>query len=94
MSQMQSVVALCGFEHGGARRRGEQFDVSQAVAEALSRRKLVRLASKPAAIDDPSTAAGKPSSASPAARASAPQTSSESATGETKTRAARKKVEE
>ena len=65
---MPQVEALQSFEHGGARRRYSRFSVSEPVARELATRGLVRI------IDDrPPQAAGKKSSASPAAPA-LPQT--------------------
>lgn len=74
---MPEVIALQSFEHGGTRRRGDRFEVSDAHAAGLLRARLVQLAT-PA---DPSPAAGEKSSASQAAQASAEQTSKPSARG-------------
>lgn len=65
---MPTVEALTGFDHGGNRRRGTRFPVSDQTAKALARAGLVRIVE-----DHPKQAAGTPSSASPAAQAS-PQT--------------------
>lgn len=63
---MTRVVALQSMDHGGQRRRGDAFEVSPQVAEQLARRGLARLLGDGVPLD-PSMAAGKPLSASPAA---------------------------
>lgn len=65
---MQTVEALSGFDHGGNRRRGSRFQVSDHTAKELARAGLVRVVE-----DHPKKADGAKSSASPAAQAS-PQT--------------------
>lgn len=74
---MPEVIALQSFEHGGTRRRGDRFEVSDAHAAGLIRNGLVKLAE----AVDPSQAAGEKSSASQAAQASAQQTSKPSVHG-------------
>lgn len=76
---MPKVTALHGFEHGGPRKRGEQFEVSPQVAEKLERAGLVEVEGA-----RPKTAAGTKSSASRAARASRRTTSKRSDAGATK----------
>ncbi|WP_181244704.1 hypothetical protein, partial [Halomonas sp. ND22Bw] len=63
-----TVEALTGFDHGGSRRRGTRFPVSDHTAKQLARAGLVRIVE-----DHPKKVAGRKSSASPAAQAS-PQT--------------------
>lgn len=67
---MVLVTATTGFDHGGRRRRGDEFEVSPQQAEALKRNGLVTYDEAPV---DPGSAAGETSSASQAAPAS-PQT--------------------
>lgn len=67
---MVLVTATAGFEHGGRRRRGDEFEVSLQQAKALKRNGLVTYDEEQA---DPRSAAGETSSASPAVPAS-PQT--------------------
>jgi hypothetical protein len=69
---METVIARTGFEHHGTVRRGQALTVSSGVAAQLARAGLVDRAPAQAA-GDPRKAAGRPSSASPAAPAS-PQT--------------------
>lgn len=67
---MVMVTARTSFEHGGRRRPGDEFDVSEHQAKQLAARGLVH----PTVSDnDPSVAAGELSSASQAAQA-LPQT--------------------
>lgn len=70
------VEALTGFDHHGSRRRGDKFPTSDQTAKDLVRAGLVRIVT-----DRPEKAAGKPSSASPAAQASPQKTSSSSKGG-------------
>lgn len=70
---MPEVSALTSFEHNGARRRGDVFDVSDNHAKALHKAGLVQIIG---AESDPSKAAGAKSSASPAAPVS-PQTTAQ-----------------
>lgn len=75
---MIEVIAITGFEHGGRRRRGEQFFVSEQVATRLKAKRLV------AVVEDaahPMKPAGAPSSASQAGQASPQTTSPESESG-------------
>lgn len=74
---MPEVIALCSFEHGSSRRRGERFDVSDNHAAALLRAGLVEVVGD----HPPAKAAGGKSSASQAAQASPEQTLSRSARG-------------
>ncbi|MCY1365648.1 hypothetical protein D9M69_525060 [compost metagenome] len=67
---MVLVTATAGFDHGGRRARGDEFEVSLQQARALRGKGLVRFDEQQA---DPACAAGETSSASPAAPAS-PQT--------------------
>lgn len=76
----QEVIPVQSFDHGGTRRRGEAFFVSRKVAEQLRRNGLV-VFGREADPSVPSPAAGKPSSASPAAPASRRQTARRFAPG-------------
>lgn len=80
---MKTVIAIQSFDHGGARRRGDVFEVSPQVAARLRRNGLVCIhgESKPSA--DPPQAAGGNSSASPAAPVSRRRTARKSESGET-----------
>lgn len=73
------VEAIKSFDYDGARRRGDRFEVSPQHADALRRRGLVVLVA--ATADNPSTAAGEKSSASPAAPASLGTTAKQSGRG-------------
>ena len=75
---MPEVRALTSFEHNGARRRDDVFEVSDNHAKALHKAGLVEIIG---AESDPSKAAGAKSSASPAAQASQPQTAQKSRPG-------------
>lgn len=66
-----TVEALTGFDHGGRRRKGTQFPVSDQTAKELHRAGLVRI------VPDPAKAPAQRSSASPAGQAS-PQTTAAS----------------
>jgi hypothetical protein len=72
------VTALQGFDHGGKRRRGDEFELSLQQAQLLKRKGLVSY-DEPAA--DPESAAGEKSSASPAAPASPQTTATKSKRG-------------
>lgn len=80
---MVLVTATQSFEHGGARRRGQQFELSQNQAQLLKRKGLVTFEE---AESDPSRAAGETSSASPAAPVSPQTTAKKSASGAKKPR--------
>lgn len=67
---MVKVTARASFEHGGKRRPGDEFEVSEFQARELVRRGLVAMTE---GDRNPLPAAGEPSSASQAAQAS-PQT--------------------
>jgi len=69
----KEVEALSGFEHGARRIRGERFSVSAQHAADLERAGLVRVLGDGPTAENPSTADGATSSASPADQAS-PQT--------------------
>lgn len=71
---MKRVIALQSFDHGGARRRGDVFEVSPQAAEQLRRNGLVRIHGESKSSADPSPAAGGNSSASPAAPVSRKRT--------------------
>ncbi|HBP1136129.1 hypothetical protein [Pseudomonas aeruginosa] len=75
---MVLVTALKGFDHGGRRRRDEQFDVSPQHAAALKRNGLVTYDENQA---DPDPAAGEKSSASQVAPVSAQTTAKQSGRG-------------
>lgn len=77
---MPKVLALSSFDHGGPRRRGEEFDVSEAHAAGLKRANLVHILGDG---EVPTTAAGgmQPSSVSRAAQASKQPTAKRSASG-------------
>lgn len=77
---MTTVEALTGFDHGGNRRRGSRFQVSEHTAKALARAGLVRVTE-----NRPKKADGAKSSASPAAPAS-PQTTAKPRSGGAKDR--------
>lgn len=64
---MTQVRAKFGFDHDGPRRRGAIFPVSKQVAEEMERRGLVEIVGEGPTPENPSTADGEPSSASPAA---------------------------
>lgn len=76
---MKKVIALQSFDHDVVRRKGDSFWVSEQIATALQRKSLVRIEGED---QDPSSAAGTPSSASPAARVSRRTTAKRSASGE------------
>lgn len=65
---MTDVIALSSFDHGGNRRRGSRFSVSERAAKELARAGLVRIVEQ-----HPATPDGAKLSASPAGPAS-PQT--------------------
>jgi len=75
---MPNVEALTGFDHGGSRRRGTRFSVSDHAAKQLARAGLVRIVE-----DRPQKVAGAKSSASPAAQASTQTTAKPSKRGGT-----------
>ena len=77
---MPIVQALGNFEHNGSRKRGQRFPVSAQVARKLRDAGLVSIAGE-AGTENPKKAAGDPSSALPAARASRRATSSKSELG-------------
>ena len=70
---MKQVEAISGFEHGKRRFRGDRFSVSEQHAEQMVRAGLVKVLGDGPTTENPSTAGGEKSSASPAAPAS-PQT--------------------
>ena len=70
---MARVIALQGFDHGGPRLRGAEFDLSDGMATKLKAKGLVRIVGDGSDKLDPSVAAGEPSSASQAGPA-VPQT--------------------
>jgi len=82
------VEAIFSFEHGGARKRGDRFEVSDQHAEALRKARLVRFVAQGPTAANPSTAAGAKSSASPAAPASPRTTAKPRARGAPKLRGA------
>lgn len=67
---MARVIALQGFDHGGPRLRGAEFDLSAGMATKLKAKGLVRIVGDGSDKLDPSVAAGEPSSASQVAPAS------------------------
>lgn len=67
---MARVIALQGFDHGGPRLRGAEFDLSDGMATKLKAKGLVRIVGDGSDKLDPSVAAGEPSSASQVAPAS------------------------
>lgn len=77
---MPIVKAIENFDHNGARKRGQRFQVSAPVARKLRDAGLVAIAGE-AGTENPRKAAGAQSSASPAARASRKATSNESVPG-------------
>ena len=82
---MVLVTAVTGFDHGGRRRRGDEFEVSLQHAKALKRNGLVTFDE---AQTDPMPAAGETSSASRAAPASPQATAKPSGRGAGKAKAA------
>ncbi|MCY1280850.1 hypothetical protein D9M68_888020 [compost metagenome] len=82
---MVLVTAITGFDHGGRRRRGDEFEVSLQQARALKRNGLVAYAEDRA---DPTSAAGETSSASRAAPVSLQTTAMPSGRGAGKAKAA------
>lgn len=66
---MPTVIAIQNFEHGGSRRIGDRFPVSDQHAAGLALRGLVSVETQ----RHPTTATGTPQSASPVAPVS-PQT--------------------
>lgn len=82
---MVMVTARTSFEHGGSRRTGDEFEVSEHQAKQLVTRGLVHAT---VSDSDPSKAAGELSSASQAAQASPQTTAKPSGRG-----GRRKKVE-
>ena len=84
---MQTVKAITSFYHGGNRRRGSKFQVSDSTALDLASRGLVsvvveapKVEAQP--VEGNSQAAGRKWSASPAARASRRRTATRSTSGE------------
>lgn len=78
------IRALKTFEHGETIRRGTTFRCSLQVAMEFERKRLAVIIDRSAPPpQNPTPAAGTPSSASPADPASTPQTSSSSDAGET-----------
>lgn len=71
------VTAKSSFDHNGAKRRGDEFEVSDQAAEQLKRRRLVTIGG-----EGPKSSDGQPSSALPAVPASAPTTLPPSDNGE------------
>lgn len=88
---MIKVEALQSFEHSGARKPGDRFQVSDRHAADLSRRGMVRVLD--GKLADPPPAGGEPSSASPAAPAS-PQTTAKPSGAGGKKRGRKKKAPE
>lgn len=78
---MKQVEAKSGFDHGGMRRRGDRFQVSDKHAEQLEAAGLVRVLDDGPTPAHPSTAAGEKSSASRAAPASPKKTAKPSGRG-------------
>lgn len=74
---MAVVIAVSSFDHGGSRRRGDEFEVSDVQAAALMRAGLVIVRE---CEQDPGKAGGEKSSASPAAPA-LPQTTARKSFG-------------
>lgn len=75
---MATVIALSSFDHGGNRRRGSKFSVSDRAAKDLARAGLVRVIEQ-----HPATPDGAKLSASPAGQASPQTIVSESDCGDT-----------
>ncbi|EPO7918061.1 hypothetical protein ACQYZM_29520 [Pseudomonas aeruginosa] len=82
---MVLVTATTGFDHGGRRKRGEEFDVSPQQALALKRNGLVTYDENQS---DPEPAAGEKSSASQVAPVSPQTTARQSGRGAKKKPAA------
>lgn len=76
------VIAKTSFDHNGKKKRGDQFEVSQAYADQLLRRRLVTLDG-----EGPKSNDGQPSSVSPAAPVSTTETPPPSANGDLVTQA-------
>lgn len=77
-----TVVALRSFEHDRTRRVGDQFRCSLHIAKKLASKGLVEIPDYQPPAENPTGAAGTPSSASPADPASPQTTSSESSDGD------------
>ncbi|HCF3422278.1 TPA: hypothetical protein ACJYA9_000802 [Pseudomonas aeruginosa] len=82
---MVLVTATTGFDHGGRRKLGEEFDVSPQQAAALKRKGLVTYDENQV---DPDPAAGEKSSASQVAPVSPQTTAKQSGRGAKKKQAA------
>lgn len=79
---MKQVQALRGFIHGEPRKRNERFRVTSQTAAELEQKGLVRVLSDEGPTpENPSTADGEKSSASPAAPASQQTTAKRSGRG-------------
>jgi len=78
--RVAEVEAIKNFEHTGRRRLGDRFEVSPRIAQALERKRLVKVIDS---RERPSKAAGEaqPSSASPVVQASPQTTVNESGSG-------------
>lgn len=86
---MEQVKALQGFDHNGPVRRGALIWVTPRTARDLARAGLVKRLRTDEPAADPSSAAGTPSSASPAAPASPQTTASVSDDGAPKRKRAK-----
>lgn len=79
---MKQVQALRSFIHGEPRKRNERFSVTSQTATELEQKGLVRvLSDEGPTTENPSTADGEKSSASPAAPASLQTTAKRSGRG-------------
>jgi len=86
---MKQVQALRSFIHGEPRKRNERFSVTNQTAAELEQKGLVRILSDEGpTAENPSTADGEKSSASPAAPASPQTTAKRSGRGGRKKKAA------
>jgi hypothetical protein len=78
---MKEVKAVSSFDHYGQRHTGDQWTVSDSHAAALEKKGLVEVVGDGPTDENPSTAAGEKSSASPADPVSSRSTSRASKRG-------------
>lgn len=81
---MLKVQAVRTFDHGGKRKKGSIFKLTEATAHDLAQRGLISVVVEPPKVEErPKQAAGQKSSASPAAPVSRRRTARRSASGAT-----------
>lgn len=83
---MITVVAVQNFDHGGNKKRGDVFEVSDIIANRLKSRGLVRFDVDP--VSHPDQAVGTRQSALPAAEALPQTIAKKSGNGESKKKGA------